>query len=413
MPSAGGGPAWRACSPALPPRGTWTRRSISPSTAAPDVTIADVQRTLPDPATAVLEYVAGHGQPTTLFVITRAGASAYRLPPVDALRPVIARLVALVEEGGDPRPLARSLGDALLRPALAALPPSITRLVIVPDAALYRVPFQLLVLPDGRWAVQRFAFADAPSAAVASALWLRPEPSGPARLLAFGDPTFGGDADASPGSALIRSAFAAAGGLARLPASADEVRAVARFSPDPVIRLRANASEAFLERAPLTGYRVIHFATHAVVDERGSAGTALALAPGAGEDGFVSPGDLAALHLDADVVTLSACRTAGGEVLGGEGLRGLTAPLLQAGARAVVATNWAVGDRSARRMIVDFYDGLADGLGTADALRRASLGAMAAGAPPREWAAFSLVGDPVARVPLRRPPALFRWLRLP
>ncbi|MGH7536669.1 MAG: CHAT domain-containing protein [Gemmatimonadales bacterium] len=79
--------------------------------------------------------------------------------------------------------------------------------------------------------------------------------------------------------------------------------------------------------------------------DRVSFRTALALTPGQGEDGFVTPGELAGLRLDADLVVLSACRTAGGVVVDGEGVQGLTAPLLAAGARSVVATSWQVGDQ--------------------------------------------------------------------
>src|SRR5262249_18832493 len=122
----------------------------------------------------------------------------------------------------------------------------------------------------------------------------------PLRLLAFGDPAF---ASAAPGDAVdvFRSAFDATGGLPRLAASAREAELVARFAPEAEVRLREAASAAYLKRADLTRFRVVHFATHAVVDEGTAARTALALAPGDGDDGFVSPGELAALRLDADL----------------------------------------------------------------------------------------------------------------
>jgi CHAT domain-containing protein len=129
----------------------------------------------------------------------------------------------------------------------------------------------------------------------------------------------------------------------------------------------------------------------------------LALAPGLDEDGFVGPADLANLRLAADVVVLSACRTAGGWVVGGEGIQGLTAPLLQAGARSVLATLWPIKDRSRNTLIEPFYRGLADGLPATDALQRAKLEAIRNGAPPAVWASFTLIGDPLARVPLERP----------
>jgi CHAT domain-containing protein len=231
----------------------------------------------------------------------------------------------------------------------------------------------------------------------------------PVRLLAFGDPAFdrrgaaGLPAPQEDAAETYRSAFDSAGGLPRLEASAREARLVARYAPDAEVRLRERASAAYLRHAPLERVRVIHFATHALVDERTAARTALALAPGDGESGFVGPGDLAALRLDADLVVLSACRTAGGVVLGGEGVQGLTAPLLEAGARSVVATQWRIGDRSTVAFVERFYQGLARGLPVAEALRAAKLEAIRRGAPPGAWAAFTAVGDPLVTVPLRVP----------
>lgn len=379
------------------------------ATTAP-VSAADVQRAIPDDRTAVLEYVAGRaGQPTTVFVLTRRSVRVRVLTPLDSVRDLAARFEALIESGGNVRGLATQLGSTLLQPVLADLPPGIASLVVVPDDALWSVPFQALVLADGRWAIERFAITTVPSAAVSVMLWQRPAPKGPARLLAFGDPRFAGDEEDGAGPLALRAATRDEASLPRLPGTAREVRAVARFASEAVIRLRDDASAAFLERTPLTSYRVIHFATHAVTDDNGIAHTGIALSPGAGTDGFVSDGDLAALQLNADLVVLSACHTAGGAVLGGEGVRGLTAPLLQAGARAVLATEWPVDDARTIPMIVAFYRALADGRTGADALREAALDAMRDGAPPREWAAFRLVGDPAVRVPLRQARGLFGW----
>jgi CHAT domain-containing protein/tetratricopeptide (TPR) repeat protein len=364
-----------------------------------------------DSSTALLEYVAGSdGAPTTLFVLTRGGRRAFALPPADSLAEPIARLVALLESGASGEGPARSLGAALLGPIDSTLPPEITRLVVVPDGPLHRVPFDALRLRDGRAAVERWAIGVAPSAAVAAALRRRPEPAGgPTRLLALGDPVFTGPtlSLALRDGETYRSAFDRAGGLPRLTGSGDEVRDVARYAPAGAdVRLREDASESWLKRADLQPYRVIHLATHALVDESSLANTALALSPGASDDGFVSPADLANLHLDADLVVLSACRTAGGVTVAGEGVEGLTTPLLAAGARAVVATQWRIGDRSTVRLVDDLYAGLARGEPVADALRDAKLAALRRGAPPGEWAGFTVVGDPLVRVPLTMPKPL-------
>jgi CHAT domain-containing protein len=274
-----------------------------------------------------------------------------------------------------------------------------------------------LLLDDTVPAVERWAIGLAPSAAVAATLW-RERPPGPAlgqplRILALGDPAFKDERGnvRSTESETYRSAFDAKGGLPRLAGSGNEAREVARFAPGGAeIRLRDQASEQWFKHAPLDRFRVIHLATHALVDESSLARTALALAPGAGEDGFLSPADLAGLHLSADLVVLSACRTASGVAVTGEGIEGLTTPLLTAGARSVVATQWRIGDRSTIRLVHDFYEQLAQGAPVAEALRSAKLVALHRGAPAAEWAGFTVVGDPWARVAVEEPrPAALSW----
>jgi len=350
----------------------------------------DVAAALPDDRTALLEYVTGRGgEPTLVFVITRSGGAAYVLPPIDSLSDAVGRFSALVEAGEPPAALSRGLGRALLDPVLAALPGTVDRLVIVPDDVLHRLPFDALVAGDGRAVVDRFTTSVVPSATIAVQLWKRAPIPGDASLLAFADPVF-----PSPGPGADEDAL----DLPRLPATRAEAEAAARHAARAEVRVRDRASEAFLKSAPLSGYGVVHFATHAVVDERSIARTVLALAAGDGEDGMVGPGDLAALRLNAHLVILSACRTAGGVVVRGEGIQGLTGPLLQAGARSILATQWRVPDRATGRFISGFYDKLATGLPVSDALRQTKLDARRRSAPASEWAAFVLVGDPMVRV---------------
>jgi hypothetical protein len=359
--------------------------------AAP-LSAADVGALIPDHRSVILEYVTGGlAAPTTLFVLTRRGRDgvavrASILPPADSLAGQLARFLALVQHGQDGG-LARAFGKALLEPAQAELGAGVTRLIVIPDGPLHRVPWDLLRLADGRYLVQRYVVSVAPSTAILAALWRHPRagalPDHPVSLLAFGDP------------AVPREP--------RLEASGREARLVSRYSPDAEVRLRTEATAKYLRQAPLERFRVIHFATHAVVDERSAARTLLALAPDGSDNGQIGPGDLAALKLDADLVVLSGCRTAGGVVVEGEGIQGLTAPLIQAGARSVVATQWRIADRSTVTFIQAFYQALAQGLPVGDALRAAKLDAIGRGAPPKEWAAFITVGDPMVRVVLRRP----------
>lgn len=395
------------------------KRAVAMIGAARTMSVAEIARAIPDDSTAILEFLAGPGEaPTTLFVLTRASAAdgrlvAHRLPRADSLVGEIGRLVAFIEGGGNPEPLARSLGATVLGPALAALPPGVNRLVIVADGPMHRMPWDVLRLGDGRHVVEAYSVGLAPSATIAATLWSKPRTSNAsegARVLAFGDPEFPSTGTSDEGSEIFRSALDATGGLPRLPHSAREARLVGGYGAHSDIRLGADASAAALKRSRLADYDVVHLATHALIDDRVAGASVLALGAGDGESGFVTPADLSALDMDAALVVLSACRSAGGVVVDGEGIQGLTAPLLQAGARSVVATAWRISDRATVPFIEAFYDGLASGQPVAGALRAAKLDAIRRGAPPREWAAFSVVGDPFVRVPLVKPSEASRWV---
>ena len=385
--------AWRetgAGPPALAPSGQGRLE-------VPTLGARAVAELIPDDRTAVLAYVTGAlGAPTVLFVLAPGleggvPVRAHVLPPADSLARAVARLAASVETGEPLAAPGRALAAALVEPAVRDIGWGVTHLVILPDGPLHEVPFDVLPMSAGPL-VERYAVSLAPSASVLATLWRgrRAEPrEGPVRLLAFGDP------------APARHQLAES--LPGLPAAALEAKVVARFADSASIRLGPEASAAYLKSTDLTRYGILHFATHALVDERSAARPALVLAPGEGESGLVTPADLATLRLDADLVVLSACRSADGVVVGGEGMQGLTAPLLGAGARSVVATHWRVGDRSTLRLVRGFYQELARGRSVGEALRATKLAAWRDGMPARDWAAFVVIGDPLLRVRLRAP----------
>ena len=374
-----------------------TREAALANVYARPVTLAELQSALPE-STAVVHFNTGTwNEPTTAFVLTREGTSAYVLPPADSLVDPVRRLVLAMQAKSDIRIQARNLGNAIAAPIAAAMPAAITRLVIVPGAPLNTLPFDVLTLPDGRMLIQRFELSYAPSASVYAALRRRAMDGagdhtnattvGGPGVLAFGAP-----------ERSRKSGVAGWDTLPPLPAAAAEARDVARSAPRSLVRLGRDASEAALKQAALSDVAVLHFASHAVVDPAGLRGTALLLASGGGEDGVVRPEELSALALDTDLVVLSACSTAlSGGHAGDEGLRGLVAPMIEAGARGVAATLWAVDDEAQRLLVRRFYQRLSRGETSAAALRGAKLDAIRDGAIPRDWAAMVLWGDPLTR----------------
>jgi len=349
--------------------------------------------------TAMIEFVSGRGgQPTTAIVITRRGQFAVTVAAIDGMRDEIARYLAVVQSGHPDSAAAARLGATILGATVRRLPAEIADLVLVPEDVLHRVPFAALIL-GGHRVAERYAVHVVPSAAIALSLWRsRPAP-GPARMLAFGDARFPRDDERDPPATRAHFAsFSASGGLPRLSASGEEAREAVRYWPHSLALLGADASESNLKRARLDQYRLIHFATHAQVDERAPGRSAIALAAGGGEDGFVTSADLGSLHMDADLVMLSGCSTALGMIVGGEGILGLTGPLLLSGAHSVVATLWPVNDRASAEFVNRFYGFLANGSTAANALRLAQLDAMQHDMPTRDWAAFVLTGDGFVRV---------------
>jgi CHAT domain-containing protein len=290
----------------------------------------------------------------------------------------------------------------LLASLISRLPPGIARLVIVPDRGLHGIPWDLLRLRDGRALVERYAVSLASSASVLARLVSRPRRDAPVSVLAFGAPRWPDLEHGAPETAALRAAVRAQGGLAALPAALEEARRLRRRAPAGDVRTGRAASEASLKRQP-AGYRILHFATHAVVDDRSIERTALALAPGDGDDGFLLPAELARLPLDADLFALVACRTARGPVAGSEGVQGLAYAALEAGARSVLASEWSVSDDASAAFVDAFYSAIASGLDTGEALVRAKREALAAGRPARDWAAFTLIGDPYVRLALGEP----------
>lgn len=371
----------------------------------------DIAQSIPDEGTAIIEFVrGGAASSTTVFVISQGVLQAVVLPPVPELGRRVRRFVGLLEAGAGADSLAHSLGDELVMPVLAAIPAGTTRLVIVPDLDLHGLPFEALRV-GGDVLLARYSVSYAPSASVIARLWQRKRTSGPATLLAFGDPRFAEEVEPGSPAQVFRSAFDRAGGLPRLRASAREARMVAGYAARSDVRLRDEASEAGLKRAPLGQFRVVHLATHALVDDRSPGRSALALAPGDGEDGFVSGAELSALGLAADLLVLSGCRTARGTVAGGEGVDGLATPAVEAGARAVLASGWLVGDVQTAAFMARFYGHVAAGLPLGDALQVTKLELMRAGVSAGGWASFTLLGDPHTRIALRTP-APSPWARV-
>jgi CHAT domain-containing protein len=365
---------------------------------APVVTVSELRRQLRRDE-AFVTYMLGEGDtPSTALVVSADTVATLALPGRGELLPDVQRYLRLASAGTESMGPSRRLGAALMQPVLGLLPASVTYLAISTDGELHRLPMDALRLPGDRRVLERVTVSMVPSATA----WLTLRATAPAagpRLLAVGDPLY----PAARQAASSRTAALSSLRLPRLTYSGDEARRVARYAAEHVLLTGSQATERSTLRALGPDVGVVHFAVHGLVDDGGASHTAIALAPGDGDDGFLTVDEVSQLSLRGPLVVLSACRSSGGAILGGEGLRGLTAPLLESGARAVVGTHWSIGDRSIVPIVDRFYAAMAAGQRADDALRQAKLAAIQAGVSIADWGAFTITGDAAMRPVLRRP----------
>ncbi len=363
---------------------------------------------------AVLEYQLG-AEHSHLWLITRDRFVMKRLPPrVD----VEARIRDLLPMLRDPNvtgdaaawflPSARGVASMVLDPVRNELG-GVTRLVVVPDGLLHYLPFAALPVEDSDaatfagapWLIRRLEVTTTPSVSALDRLRSAAPVTAGSPLLLLGDPEMPGP----EAGVLVRAA-----GADRL-----QPTPAARSEFDGLLEIYGRAAHAWagaeataerLSARPAAGggWRSVHLATHGVFNEERPRYSGLVLSPAADDDGFVSVDEIFALDLDCEQVVLSACSTALGEVVDGEGLEGLTRAFLYAGARSVVAALWDVSGDGAARFMRDYHARLAaapDGSRTAAlcAAQRA-LATDAEGrtagltsAHPAFWAAFSATGD--------------------
>jgi CHAT domain-containing protein/tetratricopeptide (TPR) repeat protein len=339
-------------------------------------------------------YDGAFGGGSWLTVVTRDAVTVHRLPDRAALAPIVPVFTGLIErEDGLDRASAVRLYDDLLREGLSALPPLITRLIVVPDGPLHHLPFD--ALRSGRDAAPlaaRYELVVAPSAT----LWhhWRSHGSRPAtrRALAFADPDLAISlrSDARERNATLHQGLR----VGRLPHARRESRALERHFGTVEALVGAGASEMALKQRNLLNYDILHFAAHAISDDAHPDRSAVLLAAGTdSEDGLLQAREIAGLDLQDRIVVLSACQTATGAVLSGEGVLSLARAFFEAGARSVIGSRWPIRDDDAAAFFDHFYRALAEGASLSEALTRAKAEAIADGRPAAAWASLMLLGD--------------------
>lgn len=378
--------------------------------------LAEIQRRVVDRDTLLLEYSLEEER-SYLWAVTPETLDSFELPPRAVLEGKARRAYRLLAAGDSP--LARTqtalaladLSRCLLQPVAGRMRGK--RLLIVADGALHYIPFGALPkpgsprLPSGEAAplAAGHEIVMAPSASAVLSFDQLPAAEGrtAALLAVLADPVFSAaDPRVSRGPASLGQGKAGRAAFERLTFSREEAEEI--LSLVPASRRFAALGFAASKETVLSGrlgrYPIVHFSTHAVLDTEHPelSGIVLSLVDphGRPQDGFLRAHEIYQLDLPADLVVLSACRTALGKEVRGEGLVGLTRGFLYAGARRVLVSLWAVEDPATAELMRRFYrELLQGGKSPAAALQAAqlSLSQERRWQAPYYWAGFVLQGD--------------------
>ncbi len=324
------------------------------------------------------------------------------------------------------------LGHMLLDPVASEF--KYKRIVVVADGALQYVPFSALPAPASTQGRERFIpliveheVVSLPSASVLALIRqeLRQRQPAPELVAVLADPVFSSEDDrlvgakknlrTRPNTSVESDTVAALAtrralenfdngksGIARLPFSLREADAIRQAAPTgkAMLAVGFRASRALASSTELAKYRIVHFATHGIINSEQPELSGILLSrfdeTGKRQDGFLQLSEIYNLNLPADLVVLSACQTALGKDIRGEGLVGLTRGFMYAGAARVIASLWQVDDAATAQLMGEFYKAMfSEDMSPAKALQtaQARMWQQSRWSSPYYWAAFTVQGE--------------------
>lgn len=328
--------------------------------------------------TIFLSYWLGR-EHSLLWVVTPARIACFHLPGEGEIDRMVGAYRREIEDLQEPRQsdgeLGKRLFATLVGPARELIPDG-AKVVVVPDGELYNLNFETLITPDNRYWIEEVTLATAPSLN----LLVNNRGSGGKReasVLLIGDPV-------SPDERQYP----------KLASTSREIESIERAFPAAARRsiTGAQAVPAAYAASDPQRFSLIHFAAHATASREYPLESAVVLSR-QGDTYKLYARDLIDHRIRAELVTISACRSAGARTYAGEGLVGFVWAFLQAGAHNVIGGLWEVDDQSTARIMKDLYAGLRQGMSPAVALRNAKLQIVSARGPMRKpyyWAPFQV-----------------------
>jgi CHAT domain-containing protein len=370
---------------------------------AAEITLRQVQGQL-QKGEVILEYVLGDTESFCLK-ISASSSLIVKISPRKKIEMLaeayLRRLKARKELPDDGHELFATLIEPL------SLGPADTSIVIVPDGVLHLVPFGALRQNSGSYIASDHTIWYLPSAGALPLLRRARGTEPPRLLLAVGGVQY----DDSPESFLLSQTSTALdraihreGGampmhIPNLPGTQEEIRAAASVLGASDARLIAGrqGTETEFKSALLNQFRIIHLAIHGEANTKNPDRAALVFRPDPPtDDGLLETREILGLHLNADLVVLSACDTAVGHLQGEEGVANLSRAFLVAGSKSVISTLWSIDDTYSLFLMKHFYIHLREGISEAEALRLSQtdlLHKFGNDTPAADWAAFTLLGD--------------------
>jgi CHAT domain-containing protein len=316
----------------------------------------------------LIEYFASNRE-WFVFAVRRDSVTAIRLGALDLDQDVRRFRAALTRPTSDDyKTLAVDLYRKIIGPVAGRL--TSPRWTIVPHGPLHYLPFGALSSGDN-YLVDRANIRVLQTAGILKFLKSRKREDRP-KILVLGNPDLGDS-------------------KYDLKYAQEEAQAISAMMPGATLLLRDAAKASFI-RQHAGQYDMIHFAAHAVFDPENPLDSALLLAGGDAGDGWLRAGELYRLRLNAELVTLSACETALGQITKGDDVVGFTRGLLYAGSGSIVSTLWQVDDRATKDLMLAFYRNLLT-MEHGEALRQAQIHTKNKYAHPFYWASFQLTGN--------------------
>jgi len=377
------------------------------------LTYEDIRAHVTDADTSLLSYSLGDRK-SYAWLITQDGLSSFELRDKHTIEKAAVQLIDLLKSpplNSSEETRLESAIDEVSRLVLEQVSTNLktSRLIVIADGALQYIPFQILKTSNEPL-ISKFDVVTAPSAsALALVKQERTNRQHASKLLvAFGDAVFSreytpqGSAAVDTNATAVRSEEISK--LAKLPRlfnAKRELLTIGNLAGNgSTFYTDYNATRANLLKVDLSQYRILHVVTHGVLNthqpELSGLVFSLIDANQRPIDGFVSLADIYRLRAPMDLVVLSACHTAVGQTIQGEGLIGLTRGFMYAGASGVLASLWAVDDRATAELMKQFYANMLQrGMGPARALREAQnyIRSQPGWSAPYYWAGFTFQGD--------------------